>query len=225
MTDKQRTIESQLRIAELEAFGGLIVGPLLGAALLNYVRSTMARPANGLITNFNITVFVLAAELRPLRIAFEYLTKRSSNLQEELTDVVPARYEAMQHRLEELANDLHNVRTSFTMNDASLELNSHHKTSFKDDSEIGQLKYALKKFEKYEANAKHELESKIYTLERRLADLSARTQPVSASASTLMHILLDLLLLPVQLLWKAITLPLRLVERATSSFLYYKKDH
>lgn len=216
MTAKQVSVESQLRMAELQAFGGLIFGPLLGAFLLNYVRGTMARPANGLITNFNITVFILAAELRPLRIAYDYLTNRSDALQQELTEVSPARYEELEKQIQDLVSRIPEAQRQSPGRRGSTALtNGVHTVS--EDSELQQIKYALKKFEKYEANNKYEFETKLYALERKLADLGARAETVTSTNFSLKRLLSSLLLLPARLVYKTITMPIHASEVLISS--------
>ncbi|BFZ53041.1 hypothetical protein PYCC9005_000064 [Savitreella phatthalungensis] len=95
MTPEQRGAYDSLRRATFNAFLGLVLGPVLGALLLNYVRSVMARPANGLISNFNIGIFVLSAEIRPIRLTYYYLVHRSDEFQKQLVDAPESRYEAM----------------------------------------------------------------------------------------------------------------------------------
>lgn len=221
MTSKQHEISKQLRYAELQAFIGLIIGPLLGSVLLNYVRSSMARPANGLITNFNITVFVLAAELRPLKIAFTFLTDRSSSLQNELVDVAPERYDELSQKLEMVERELSNLKGGSSPHSPMKEQMNGHASSTPD---LEQIKNALRRFERHEAQLKQHYEDKLYTLERRLADLANRPQIVTGAGSGMVHSMESILLFPVRLGWSLITLPIRsigyvgksIVQRRTS---------
>lgn len=220
MTTKQKEIAKQLRYAELQAFGGLILGPLLGAALLNYVRSSMARPANGLITNFNITVFVLAAEIRPLKIAFTFLTDRSSGLQDELVDVVYARYDELVSKLSKVQQDLAEMKqgqSSPRNNTSSGQMNHHANNSI---SDVDQIKNALRRFERHESQLKQHYDEKLYALERRLADITNRPQVVSGSGSGMLHSLESALLFPIKVGWVLLTLPFKSVGYVGKSIVH-----
>lgn len=205
MTTKQQEVSKQLMYAEIQAFGGLIVGPLLGAVLLNYVRASMARPANGLITNFNITVFVLAAELRPLKVAVKFLTDRSSSLQEELVDVAPGRYDELATKLSKVEQELSEIMAT---NTSSPRSNSSEHGVVDGTLDLDQIKNALRRFERHEAQIKQHYDDKLYTLERRLADLANRPQVVSGGGSGAVY-LESALLFPVRLGWSLVTLPFK----------------
>jgi hypothetical protein len=57
----------KLERTEIFALVACFLGPILGAYLLHQVRiKLLTRPAEGLVSNFNLTIFVMAAELRPV---------------------------------------------------------------------------------------------------------------------------------------------------------------
>ncbi|CAI6333389.1 unnamed protein product [Periconia digitata] len=56
----------QLQTNEIMALIACFFGPLVGAYGLHAIRSQLTRPAEGLVSNFNLTIFVMAAELRPV---------------------------------------------------------------------------------------------------------------------------------------------------------------
>lgn len=210
LTAKQREVSRQLWYAELQAFGGLIFAPICGAALLHYVRGTMARPANGLITNFNITVFILAAEIRPLKIAYTYLTARSEQLQEELIDVAPSRYDELANKMSTLESELRYLKGEASKND-----NMAHANGSTDHADLEQIKQALRRFERHEMQLKQHYEEKLYSLERQLADLAHKSPIVQENhhASPL-----HLIFLPVKVCWALFTLPLRMLQSTAPTF-------
>ncbi|KAF2755955.1 hypothetical protein EJ05DRAFT_487775 [Pseudovirgaria hyperparasitica] len=65
-TDEQKYASAELRRNELLSLAACFAGPVLGAYLLHYIRSYLTRPSEGLVSNYNLTIFVLAAELRPV---------------------------------------------------------------------------------------------------------------------------------------------------------------
>ncbi|KAF3916891.1 hypothetical protein ABW21_db0200428 [Orbilia brochopaga] len=58
------------------------IGPLLGAWLLHSIRSQLSRPGESLLSTFNITVFVLGAEIRPSAHIINLIRSRTRELQD-----------------------------------------------------------------------------------------------------------------------------------------------
>lgn len=182
------------------------MGPLFGAALLHYVRSIMARPANGLITNFNVSIFVLAAELRPIKIAYTYLNGRSSTLQRELTDVPPSHYENLLEKCSEFESELRDLKETMQPN-----------------VDLSQIKTALRRFERHEAQLQLQYEEKLFTLERKMADLVRRPSVVSAdSGAGISDVAGSIALLPFKAVWTFVTVPARLLSY-TNTLLHRKR--
>ncbi|CAK7223509.1 hypothetical protein SBRCBS47491_005229 [Sporothrix bragantina] len=71
--------------------------PVLGAFLLHALRSQLTRPSEGLISDFNLTVFILAAEVRPLRHFLQLVQARTLHLQR-IVHANPYREEEEQYR-------------------------------------------------------------------------------------------------------------------------------
>jgi hypothetical protein len=70
-----------LRRTELLALTSCVASPLIGGYLLHYIREFLSRPSEGLVSTFNITLFVMAAELRPALKLMEMIKQRSLYLQ------------------------------------------------------------------------------------------------------------------------------------------------
>jgi hypothetical protein len=62
------------------------VFPILGAYLLHTIRDSLSRPSEGLVSNYNLTIFLLAAELRPLRHMIKLILSRTLHLQRIVKD-------------------------------------------------------------------------------------------------------------------------------------------
>ncbi|CAK7563791.1 MAG: hypothetical protein SEPTF4163_001668 [Sporothrix epigloea] len=77
----QRASLSELYRHEILALLSCFVFPVLGAYLLHGLRSQLTRPSEGLISNFNLTVFIMAAEVRPLRHFLQLVQSRTLHLQ------------------------------------------------------------------------------------------------------------------------------------------------
>jgi len=72
---------AKLRHTELLALATCVAAPIIGGYVLHYVRDFLSRPSEGLVSTFNVTLFVLAAELRPAMKLMEMIKQRSLHLQ------------------------------------------------------------------------------------------------------------------------------------------------
>lgn len=80
-TRRQEAAVNELYIHEVLALLACFLSPVLGAYLLHAIRAQLTRPSEGLMTDFNITVFLLAAELRPMSHALKLIQARTLHLQ------------------------------------------------------------------------------------------------------------------------------------------------
>lgn len=99
-TRGQEAAVNELYIHEVLALLACFVSPILGAYLLHAIRAQLTRPSEGLMTDFNITVFLLAAELRPMSHALKLIQARTLHLQRIVQSVPAARSTKLQ--LEEM---------------------------------------------------------------------------------------------------------------------------
>lgn len=80
-TKSQEAAVNELYVHEVLALLSCFLSPVIGAYLLHAIRNHLSRPSEGLLTNFNISVFLLAAELRPLSHALKLIQARTLHLQ------------------------------------------------------------------------------------------------------------------------------------------------
>ena len=71
----------ELRLHELLALFACFGCPLLGAALLHHIRGSLSRPSEGLVSDYNLSIFVLGAEIRPLSHLLRLIQSRTLHLQ------------------------------------------------------------------------------------------------------------------------------------------------
>lgn len=98
---------NELYVHEVLALLSCFLSPVLGAYLLHAVRAQLSLPSEGLLTDFNITVFLLAAEFRPISHTLKLVQARTLHLQRivQATPVEPslmAKYENMCNRVAQL---------------------------------------------------------------------------------------------------------------------------
>lgn len=82
----RHTTAAAAAMSELRALEALYllltaVLPMLATYLLHAIRARLTRPSGGLVSNYNLAIFLLAAELRPLSHAMALLHARTLHLQ------------------------------------------------------------------------------------------------------------------------------------------------
>lgn len=71
----------ELYTHEVLALLSCFLFPLLGAYLLHTIRSQLSRPSEGLVSDYNLTIFLLASELRPMAHLVKLIRSRTLHLQ------------------------------------------------------------------------------------------------------------------------------------------------
>ncbi|KAL4817095.1 hypothetical protein BDW67DRAFT_184172 [Aspergillus spinulosporus] len=71
----------ELQIHELAALASCFLFPLVGTWILHTIRSNLSRPSEGLVSNYNLTIFLLAAEIRPFSYLLKMVQSRTLHLQ------------------------------------------------------------------------------------------------------------------------------------------------
>ncbi|PCH08035.1 Hypothetical protein PENO1_008740 [Penicillium occitanis (nom. inval.)] len=79
------TAIKELHFHELAALVSCFVFPLIGAWLLHGIRGALSRPSEGLVSNYNLTIFLLAAEIRPFAHLLRMVQGRTLYLQRVVT--------------------------------------------------------------------------------------------------------------------------------------------
>ncbi|KAK5797496.1 hypothetical protein VI817_003787 [Penicillium citrinum] len=77
----QAKATKELQIHELAALAACFVFPVIGTWLLHTIRSSLSRPSEGLVSNYNLTIFLLASEVRPFSHLLKLVQARTLHLQ------------------------------------------------------------------------------------------------------------------------------------------------
>ncbi|PCD38114.1 hypothetical protein AU210_006600 [Fusarium oxysporum f. sp. radicis-cucumerinum] len=80
-SNQQQEALAELYYYEIIALASCFILPLLGAYLLHAIRSQLSRPSEGLVSNYNLTIFLLVAELRVLSHMIKLVQSRTLHLQ------------------------------------------------------------------------------------------------------------------------------------------------
>lgn len=78
---KRELATAELRRQELLALGATFLFPILASYLLHVIRAQLSGASGGLVSDYNISIFLLAAEIRPIRQVVRLMSARTLYLQ------------------------------------------------------------------------------------------------------------------------------------------------
>ncbi|EEQ86006.1 uncharacterized protein BDCG_09275 [Blastomyces dermatitidis ER-3] len=190
---------AELRRHEVAALASFFLLPLIGAWLLHALRSQLSRPSEGLVSNYNLTVFLLAAEIRPLSHLLKMVQARTLHLQRVVTSGNQDRREKidaskildLSTRLGELEAHIaesasqNQYRMTHGQNENLSPTSSTTKSTLPDNTQptqpdLSALTRAMRRYEKRTALHAHETETRLQSLEKRLNDAIALSNAVAA---------------------------------------------
>ena len=202
------------------------MSPVIGAWLLHHIRSQLSRPSEGLVSNYNLTIFLLASELRPLSHLIKLVQARTLHLQRTVNPspfsppsngISSSTLQDLSTRITEL--ETHIADTSSTKQ-TPVDLTLQARKAFQPD--LDALNRAVRRYEKRTTLLSLQTESRLQDLEKRMGDaitLAAAAERSSQSTrqrrGSSVALLLDwattMALLPLQVLWTVFSLPGRVI--------------
>jgi len=233
LSTKQRSAASELRIHEILALIACFLSPALGAFLLHHIRSQLSRPSEGLVSNYNLTIFLLASELRPLIHLVKMVQARTlflqrhlspSDIHSDLNTISPTSINALTARLDELETY---IASSAPKSNGGphpppppnpQDLLATLRKSLSPDIEA--LNRAVRRYEKRATLLSMQTESRLADLEARMGDAITLAAAAERGVSNFnrkstMAVVLEwgmrAAMVPVQLAWVAVALPMRVV--------------
>lgn len=224
---------TELRIHELLALFSCFIFPIVGAWLLHTIRSQLSRPSEGLVSNYNLTIFLLASELRPLSHLIKMVQARTLYLQRTLnTSTTAEDFSPSSSTILDLMSRLNDLEAHVApdANTASKPLSPATTTQLTAEvrktiqPDLDALNRAVRRYEKRATLLTMQTESRLQDLEARMSDaitLAAAAERSSYS-KTSRHgsafILLDWIcaavVVPVQAAWKVASLPAKVASTA-----------
>ncbi|KAI0857424.1 hypothetical protein F4860DRAFT_359195 [Xylaria cubensis] len=237
---RQRAAVKELYIHEMMALAWCFVFPMLGAYLLHTIRGQLSRPSEGLVSDYNLTIFLCAAEVRPVSHLIKMLQQRTLHVQTIVAQnphtqklVTNDQLRALYDRLDEL-EARETRKENPTTNGAQPEVSQKvvesavgrefRKTA---QPELEALNRAMRRYEKKLTLLATQTDHKIEYVEYRLNDaiaLAAVAAKNSRSQWGLVGWLVEktvaVVVLPVQAVTAVLTFPFR-----TASTLFRWKGH
>ncbi|KAL8711785.1 MAG: hypothetical protein Q9225_007067 [Loekoesia sp. 1 TL-2023] len=240
-TQEQSRAAAELRTHELLALFACFLSPLLGGWLLHTIRYQLSRPSEGLVSNYNLTVFLLASEIRPLSHLIKMVQARTLYLQRTVgTDAhEDAKGDAtamadMAQRLDELeafvANTEATGKASPSTSEYTDQLKIETRKSLQPD--LDALNRAVRRYEKRMVALTMQTESRLQELDNRMSDaitLAAAAERSSNQSSSRRgssaFILLDwisaAMFLPLQAAWAVISFPAKFASMLVGTIESY----
>ncbi|KAJ3565109.1 hypothetical protein NPX13_g7615 [Xylaria arbuscula] len=230
---RQRAAVNELYIHEIVALAWCFVFPMLGAYLLHTIRGQLSRPSEGLVSDYNLTIFLCAAEVRPVAHLIRMLQSRTLHVQAIVAQnphvqktVTSEEIRALNDRLDTLearsVASRDDVRSNGVEHEAPQKLvESTVGREFRKSvqPELEALNRAMRRYEKKLNLLANQTDNKIEYVEYRLNDalaLAAVAAKNSKSQPSLVGWLLGkitmVVMLPVQAVGAAILLPLRTIS-------------
>ncbi|KAI9253675.1 hypothetical protein EDC94DRAFT_525116 [Helicostylum pulchrum] len=195
---RKESVEEELRKHEFIGLVWVIISPAVAGYTLQYSRYFLSN-YDKYMSTFNVTVFVLAASLKPLIHVMALLRERTVFLQSEMV-INESEIEVLQRKLESMEEELDGLRKAFaTKRDLGQVTNGITPS-------IQNLSNAIRQFEKKDKSFRSWSEENFSKMEKRVCDLDqllyfSMEQDQKKSAQKL---LVTLMFLPINLtFWAA----------------------
>ena len=222
----------ELERHELVALISCFIFPLIGAWLLHAIRAQLSRPSEGLVSNYNLTIFLLAAEIRPFHHLLKLVQAKTLHLQRVVSvqsnpaDTQSTKLAGLTKRLEELEAKI--ASQSYTQPIHSDLTNQEGKEKEKISNradiirevrnsiqpELDALTRSARKHERRSVLWSTEIETRIENLEVQLHEAfsvakHARRRSAATAFPGPLSVIWSAVLLPLQFLWAITCLPMR----------------
>ncbi|KAL8725308.1 MAG: hypothetical protein Q9181_006462 [Wetmoreana brouardii] len=222
-TQSQVRAANELRTHELLALFACFLSPIFGGWLLHAIRSQLSRPSEGLVSNYNLTVFLLASEIRPLSHLIKMVQARTLYLQRTVhfdthktAHLDTANVADMAKRIDELEAFVAKSPAAGKGSWDSESIKTEVRNSLQPD--LDALNRAVRRYEKRMVALTMQTEARLQELESRMSDAitlaaaaerSSAQQKTRRGSSTL--VLIDwastAVLLPLRAVWAALSFP------------------
>lgn len=174
----QQEAREALKRSELLAFVGCFLGPLLGALLMHTVRGQLMR-AEGIVSDANLSIFLLIAEIPPVNRLIKMRTERILHLQRIVRDaprgaVRPVDAQQLSQRMAELESRLDGASSSNNKNTSQIDVEKLS-TEIRQTTQLqlDALNRAVRRYEKRHMAQSIQIEARFQDLEARLQDTLA----------------------------------------------------
>ena len=228
--EKREAAASELRRQEKLALFSTFVFPVLAAYLLHMIRAQLSSSSTGLVSDYNLSIFLLAAEVRPARQLVRLATNRTLHLQRIVTGLDDPFGSTVEEKgpINDLNVRLADVETKLIehttaqpkgtmaektdLSELSLELKKRY------EPRVEALERAVRRYEKRSTTIAMVTEQRLNSLETRLQDalslaaVAAQQSRDRGAMTKLLDNLTGLITWPLTLAWSLAMWPFRMIE-------------
>jgi hypothetical protein len=111
---KRTSALQALQTLEIMALSSCFLSPAAVAYMLHTIRPYLSRPSGGVVSNSNLTLFVLAAELRPVLHFFRLVEERTLHLQKIVSTLPASEEKQLEDRVADLLKRIEDVEMAST---------------------------------------------------------------------------------------------------------------
>lgn len=189
VSQKPQQVKASKGLYRYEVFALLtcFAFPMLAAYLLHAIRAQLSRPSEGLVSNYNLTIFVLVSELRVLRHVSSLFQSRIDHLQREVQVDSCGPPTARTKQIEEMLDRLQKLEARSDAEEALVQNSLSVNASAKPDQqatlakevrdsiqpELDALNRAVRRYEKKVTLLQSQTEARFIALESRMEDAIA----------------------------------------------------
>ena len=229
VVEKREEAAAELRRQEKLALFSTFVFPALAALLLHVIRAQLSRPSTSLVSDYNLSIFLLAAEVRPCRQLVRLMTNRTLYLQRTVTGLDEPFGSAIKEksvissltsRLSELEAKLSDhaivpANVSIAQKTDVSELSAEMKKRY--EPRLEGLERAVRRYEKRSTTLAMLTDQRLGSLETRLQDalslaaVAAQQSQSRGVTATLLESVSALISLPLKVAWTLAVWPLHVL--------------
>ncbi|KAI6781095.1 uncharacterized protein J7T54_003262 [Emericellopsis cladophorae] len=195
LTTEQKSALRELYVYETSALLSCFAMPLLAAYLLHALRTHLSRPSEGLVSNYNLTIFCMVSEVRAFSHMFKLVQSRTLHLQRVVQKA--SQPSATSTRISELMTRLERLETqSSSLQEPEKENATKTADTWKQEAamvrqvrngiqpELDALNRAVRRYEKKATLLQMQTESRFTAMDGRLENAIALAAAAAKNSAT-----------------------------------------
>ncbi|KAI2630820.1 hypothetical protein GGR54DRAFT_171703 [Hypoxylon sp. NC1633] len=234
--ERQAAALYELYLHEMAALAWCFIFPMLAAYLLHTIRGQLSRPSEGLVSDYNLTIFLCAAEIRPVSHLMKMLQSRTLRVQQTVASNPHEKQTITTEQFETLCGRLNDVESRNLSHDTSnnpsqpnvsqvnlVEAAVAREVRNSIQPELDALNRAMRRYEKKLTLLACQTDNRIEYVDCRLSDAIALAAVAAKNSNAqwglgtwLIDTMFAVVMLPVQAAMAVLTFPFRTVSTLLS---------
>jgi len=225
--EEKKMAAAQLRIHEIMALTSTFVLPAMGAYLLHLIRSQLSQRSEGLVSDYNLSIFLLGAEIRPVRQLIRLVTNRTLHLQRVVkgsnhaatgSGINNTALEARMAAIEASLSSGNGKASQSSQREDVTQLSTELRKRY--EPRLEALERAVRRYEKRATTLTLLTEQRLQSLETRIQDAlslaaaAAQSSQKPGKVATLLTWVSKLMMIPLEAAWFFVAWPINVVQSA-----------